>query len=59
MQNSFHLQDSIIKKILLVFHVAIAFAFTLTLLLLVTQYWPSYPQTREIFWLFMEDVSYI
>nr|XP_022316500.1 putative ferric-chelate reductase 1 isoform X1 [Crassostrea virginica]XP_022316501.1 putative ferric-chelate reductase 1 isoform X1 [Crassostrea virginica]XP_022316502.1 putative ferric-chelate reductase 1 isoform X1 [Crassostrea virginica] len=31
-------KDSIIKKILLVFHVAIAFAFTLTLLLLVTQY---------------------
>lgn len=31
-------KDSIIKKLLLVFHVAIAFAFTLTLLLLVTQY---------------------
>lgn len=35
----FILQDSIIKKLLLAFHVAIAFAFTLTLLLLVTQYW--------------------
>lgn len=34
----FILQDSIIKKLLLAFHVAIAFAFTLTLLLLVTQY---------------------
>ncbi|XP_056017910.1 putative ferric-chelate reductase 1 isoform X2 [Ostrea edulis] len=31
-------KDSIIKKLLLVFHIAIAFAFTLTLLLLVTQY---------------------
>ncbi|XP_061191453.1 putative ferric-chelate reductase 1 isoform X2 [Saccostrea echinata] len=31
-------KDSTIKKLLLVFHVAIVFAFTLTLLLLVTQY---------------------